>query len=282
MELQNYQNVNDFYDSVAQIIEQARKFVGRTADLTMCVTYFEVGRMIVEREQEGKERAAYGKGLLKGLSAYLNDRIGKGFSESTLRNARKFYQIYEPSIQQAMLTESAGERQTPSLFKIKIFNPEKQQAMLAELYPFKLSWTHYLILMRIDREEERRFYEIETLNQHWTYRQLQRQYGSSLYERLALSRDKDEVLRLSTEGQAMEKSRDMLKNPLVLEFLGMDEKAEYSENDLETAIINKLQTFLLELGKGFLFEARQNDLHSTKIISWSILSSITGCYNVMC
>jgi predicted nuclease of restriction endonuclease-like (RecB) superfamily len=111
--------------------------------------------------------------------------------------------------------------------------------------------------MRIQNEQERRFYEIEAANQQWTFRQLQRQYGSSLYERLALSREKTELMRLANEGQTIEKPRDMLKSPLVLEFLGMNEKAEYSESDLETAIIGKLQAFLLELGKGFLFEARQ-------------------------
>jgi len=114
-----------------------------------------------------------------------------------------------------------------------------------------------MILMRIENSDERRFYEIEAINQQWIFRQLQRQYGSSLYERLVLSRNKAEVIRLANEGQTLEKPRDLLKNPLVLEFLGMNEKAEYSESDLETAIISKLQTFLLELGKGFLFEARQ-------------------------
>jgi predicted nuclease of restriction endonuclease-like (RecB) superfamily len=131
------------------------------------------------------------------------------------------------------------------------------QALLAQSYPFTLSWTHYLILMRIKDEQERRFYEIESAKQQWTYRQLQRQYGSSLYGRLALSRDKDEVMRLSKEGQIIEKPRDILKNPLVLEFLDMEERTAYSESDMESAIISKLQQFLLELGKGFLFEARQ-------------------------
>ena len=129
--------------------------------------------------------------------------------------------------------------------------------MFAQSYPFSLGWSHYLILIRIDNPDERRFYEIEATQQQWTYRQLQRQRGSSLYERLALSRDKDEVMRLAKEGQVVEKPRDILKNPLVLEFLGMDEKTVFSESDLETAILNKLQKFLLELGKGFLFEARQ-------------------------
>jgi predicted nuclease of restriction endonuclease-like (RecB) superfamily len=126
-----------------------------------------------------------------------------------------------------------------------------------ESYPFKLSWSHYLILMRIENEQERRFYEIEAINEQWPYRHLQRQYGSSLYQRLALSRNKDEIMRLANEGQVIEKPRDILKNPLVLEYLGMEERNGYSESDLETAIINKLQDFLLELGKGFLFEGRQ-------------------------
>ena len=129
--------------------------------------------------------------------------------------------------------------------------------MLAESIPFQLSWTHYLILMRIKNDQERRFYEIEAINQQWDYRRLQREYNSSLYERLALSRDKDAVMRLSTEGQIVRKPQDMLKNPLVLEFAGLDEKYEYSESDLESALIEKLQSFLLELGKGFLYESRQ-------------------------
>jgi predicted nuclease of restriction endonuclease-like (RecB) superfamily len=133
------------------------------------------------------------------------------------------------------------------------FDPSTNRAV----YPFTLSWSHYLILMRIENEQERNFYEIEATKQQWSFRQLQRQYGSSLYERLALSRNKDEIKRLSNEGQTIEKPRDILKNPLVLEFLGLEEKSEYSETNLETAIILKLQKFLLEMGKGFLFEARQ-------------------------
>jgi predicted nuclease of restriction endonuclease-like (RecB) superfamily len=242
-----------FFDNVAKTIEQARAHIGRTADLTMCATYFEIGRMIVEEEQGGKVRAKYGRGLLKELSAYLNSRIGKGFSESTLRNARKFYQIYAPSIQQTLFAEFPKGESLTTL----INSGTKEQTLFAELHPFILSWSHYLILMRIEDEHERRFYEIEATKQQWTFRQLQRQYNSSLYERLALSRDKDEVMRLSLNGYTIEKPRDVLKNPLVLEFLGMAERPQYSESDLETAIINKLQAFLLELGKGFLFEARQ-------------------------
>ena len=228
---------DDFFTGVAAIIEQARQHVGRTADLTMCITYFEVGRMIVEQEQGGKVRAEYGRGVLKELSAYLTGRFGRGFSLTNLKNAKKFYLLYSPSTTQTI----------PTKF------PKSQS--LIDL--FRLGWTHYLVLMRIKNDQERRFYETEAVNQQWTVRQLQRQYSSSLYERLALSRDKTEVMRLANEGHTVEKPHDLLKSPLILEFLGMEEDAAYSESDLESAIISKLQVFLLELGKGFLFEARQ-------------------------
>jgi len=314
--------MDHFFDHVAVIIERARAYVGRTADLAMCVTYFEIGRMIVEREQNGKDRAEYGRGLLIELSEFLNKRFGRGFSLVNLKNARKFYQIYSPSIrqsliaefenrklqlltdeseiriQQSLIAESKPKKQQTMSAKSKIrkgqtvsalfesqkgqslisqFKSQKRQSLTAEfekdqlstslfeLLPkgqslsdlFKLGWSHYLILIRIKNDQERRFYEIEAANQQWTVRQLQRQYNSSLYERLALSRDKDEVLRLAEEGQTVEKPRDLLKNPLILEFLGIGEREVFSESDLESAIISRLQTFLLELGKGFLFETRQ-------------------------
>jgi predicted nuclease of restriction endonuclease-like (RecB) superfamily len=231
---------SDFFKKVAQIVEQARAHIGRTVDVTMCITYFEIGRMIVEQEQSGKPRAEYGRVLLSELSIYLSSKFGKGFSETNLKNARQFYQTYMPVIRQTASDELQNE-----------------QTLLAKFYPFRLGWSHYLVLMRIKNEQERSFYEIETARQQWTVRQLQRQYNSSLYERLALSRNKDEVLRLASKGQAIEKPQDILKNPLVLEFLNLAEDSSYSETDLETAIISKLQQFLLELGKGFLFEARQ-------------------------
>jgi len=251
-------NSNMFFEDVAKIIEKARTYVGRTADLAMCISYFEVGRMIVEEEQGGKARAKYGKGLMRGLADFLTERFGRGFSLSTLKNAKQFYNVYSPSIQKAMSAKSSHEKsQTLLSFFENQSTTLKSQTMFSQSYPFTLGWSHYLILMRIENEQERRFYEIEAEHQNWTYRQLKRQYGSSLYERLALSRDKDAVMKLAKDGQVLEKSRDILKNPLVLEFLGMAERTEYSESELETAIINKLQAFLLELGKGFLFEARQ-------------------------
>ena len=248
------QTASDFFGSVAKIIRQARCFVGRTADLTMCVTYFEIGRMIVEEEQGGKARAEYGRGLMRELANFLTKEFGRGFSLSTLKNAKQFYNVYIPSIKQ---TASIEKSQTLLSFFENDFPKRKSQTMISQLYPFDLSWSHYLILMRIKNNDERHFYEIESAKQQWTYRQLQRQYGSSLYERLALSRDKDEVIRLAKEGQLMEKAQDILKNPLVLEFLDLSEDTAYSETDLEKAIISKLSKFLLELGKGFLYEARQ-------------------------
>jgi len=264
MKLTKNQKAAKFFENVAQIIENARSFVGRTANLTMCITYYEVGRMIVEEEQGGKARAEYGKGLLAGLSLFLKERVGKGFSETTLKNARQFYRVYAPSIRQALHDElkNIQEKQTGQAMLGEL----KSQSMLTKLtngefntsaYPFTLSWSHYLILMRIKNDDERRFYEIEATRNQWDYRYLGRQYGSSLYERLALSREKNEVMKLAKQGQVIENPRDILKNPLALDFLDLDEGSGYGESDLESAIISKLQDFLLELGKGFLFEARQ-------------------------
>jgi predicted nuclease of restriction endonuclease-like (RecB) superfamily len=204
---------------------------------------------------------------MKELSKSLTTRFGKGYSVSTLTNARKFFRTYSPSISQSSIlqslikkSEKSGKAQK-SQSLITIFSGEDSRAIrpaaIGELYPFKVSWTHYMILMRIKNADERRFYEIEAARQQWSVRQLSRQYNSSLYERLALSRDKDEVMRLANEGQTIDKPSDMLKNPLVLEFLNMEESTKYSETDLETALNGNLQKFLLELGKGFLFEARQ-------------------------
>ncbi len=140
------------------------------------------------------------------------------------------------------------------------FAIEKTQTLFGQLEkekPFLLSWSHYLLLMRIKNEDERSFYEIESAKSGWSIRTLQRQYNSSLYERLALSRDKEAVMRLAKEGNIIAKPEDIVKQPTVLEFLGMEEKTEYSETELESAIIDKLQKFLLEMDKGYLFEARQ-------------------------
>jgi predicted nuclease of restriction endonuclease-like (RecB) superfamily len=216
-----------FFEKVASALEQARRNAGHAVDIVMSVTYYYVGQLIVEEEQGGKARAKYGKALLKELSQFLTNRFGRGYSETNLRNFRKFYLVYAPSIQQNGSAE------------------------------LKLGWSHYQILMRIENEDERRYYEIEAIEQQWGIEELKRQYNSSLFERIALSSDQTKVKELSQKGQIIEQPKDIIKNPLVLEFLGLNEQSSYSETDLESAIITKLQSFLLELGKGFLFEARQ-------------------------
>jgi predicted nuclease of restriction endonuclease-like (RecB) superfamily len=222
--------------------------VGRLADTSLAARNWLLGWYIVEYEQNGADRAAYGSGLLDRLSVAL----GKGFSVRSLRQFRAFY-LHRKEIRQ-----SASAETLPSLSALPSNMLGIRQTLSAELFKgFTLGWSHYVELLTIASPDERRFYEIEAAANQWSVRELQRQMASSLYERLALSRDKDEVRRLATEGQVVEKAADLIKNPLVLEFLGLSERPHYSEDDLESAIIDKLETFLLELGKGFLFEARQ-------------------------
>ncbi|MEA5403621.1 PDDEXK nuclease domain-containing protein [Arcicella sp. DC2W] len=221
---------------ISDLLNEARKRVLQTVNHTMVLTYFEIGRMIVEEEQNGKERADYGKQLLSELSHSLNKEFGKGFSITNLQQMRQFYLIY--SKQQTLSVKS-----------------EKGQI---ESNEFKLSWSHYLKLMRIDDELERKFYEIETFKNNWSLRELDRQYNSALFTRLALSKNKNEILKLAEQGQVVEKPQDAIKDPYVLEFIGLPEQNTYSESDLEQKLIDKLENFLLELGTGFTFVARQN------------------------
>jgi predicted nuclease of restriction endonuclease-like (RecB) superfamily len=224
---------NDLFLKIAELLQTARQTVVRAVNQTMVYTYYEIGRMIVEDEQKGKERAEYGKQVLKELSKKLTIEFGKGFSVQNLENMRKFYLLYTLD--------------TNSQSPIRI----------SESTNTTLSWTHYLVLIRIENKDERRFYEIEALNNNWSVRELQRQCDTSLYERLALSRDKQGIKQLAEQGQIIEKPTDILKDPYILEFLNLPEKHQYSESDLEAAIIDKLEHFLLELGKGFTFVARQ-------------------------
>ena len=218
----------------------------------------------MEREQQRQKRAQYGTKLIKGLSEYLTEQYGRGFSVVNLKNIRKFYLVYAPSIQQTLPVEFKKGQSPSALFQksqslISAFDEDTQkgQSLTAQ---FRLEWSQYQVLMRIDNEAARRFYEIESARQQWTVKQLQRQVGSSLYERLALSRDKDKVLALANEGQVVKNPRDMFKTPYILEFTGLEERSEHTESDLEQALIDNLQKFLLELGKGFLFEAQQKRL----------------------
>lgn len=228
---------------IEHIITETRARIGYSINIAEVIAKYEIGRIIVEVVQEGANRAAYGKEVLQGVSDKLTERFGSGWSVETLKKCRQFFSVYSPrQIRSTVSTESRIVNSADSVDQI----PQ-----------FTLSWSHYMILMRIDSPEERNFYEIECRNQNWSVRQLQRQYNSSLYERLALSRNKEEVMRLANEGQTLNKPDDILKNPLTLEFLGLKPDSAYSESRLETAIIDKLQMFLLEMGKGFLFAARQ-------------------------
>ena len=243
--IETNQSLNTLITDSIELIQYARQITAKQVNLIQLMTYYSLGKWIVEEQQEGKERARYGKQILKKLSESLTKEFGRGFSETNLEYARKFYITYAERISQTLFEEFAIKKSQTVFKKL-----DKEQ-------PFVVSWSHYLQLMRIENVDERKFYEIESAKSNWGVRTLQRQYNSSLYERLALSRDKDEVMKLAKEGNIITKPQDIVKQPTVLEFLGLEEKATYSESELETAIINKLQKFLLELGKGYLFEARQ-------------------------
>lgn len=241
------------YSHIVNLIDESRTQIARTVNSAMVYTYYGVGQYIVEFEQDGNARAEYGKGVLKRLSARLSERYGNGWSVDTLEKSRKFFIEYSNS---ATLLRNLNEHKISATVSRKLDAPEIVNTV-CEFHEFRLSWSHYLVLMHINNPQARSFYEIEAFKQQWSVRQLQRQIGSSLYERLALSRDKEEVMRLAKEGQTITKPSDIIKNPLVLEFVGLKADTAYSETDLEGAIISKLQEFLLEMGKGFLFEARQ-------------------------
>lgn len=202
------------FDAISRLIDESRKQVAKAVNTAMVYTYYGVGQYIVEFEQGGKARAAYGKGVLIRLSARLKEKYGKGWSVETLTKCRKFYMVFSIS--------------SPLETKSKKIVPTGDQ-----IHKFILPWSHYQIIMREENPQARSFYEIEAYNQQWSKRHLQRQVDSSLYERLALSRDKDEVMRLANEGETIEKPSDIIKNPLVLEFLGLKPEAAYSETQLE-------------------------------------------------
>lgn len=218
------------YAQIEQLLSNEKVQVVNQINRAMVYTYYEIGRMIVEFEQGGSERAGYGKGLLNSLSKRLSGQFGKGFSADNLANMRKLYLTYSKS-------ETVSRK--------------------FELPDFQLSWSHYLKLVRIDDEAERRFYELEAIENYWSLRELQRQCDSALYHRLALSRDKGKVKELSEKGQIINKPTDALKDPYILEFIDLPDKSAYSESELEKELIDKLEHFLLELGKGFTFVARQ-------------------------
>jgi len=213
-----------FIEQVKQLLWEAQKGVVRSVNTIMVQTYFELGKRIVEHEQLGNEQSNYGEYILDRLSKDLSKEFGKGYSKRNLELIRKFYLTYR--IAKSPISQS-------------------------------ISWTHYLHLMRISNVEERTFYELETVANNWSVRELNRQINSSLFERLSMSKDKKAVLKLAEKGQILEAPSDLIKDPYVLEFLNLPESHVYSETELEQALINKLEHFLLELGKGFTFVGRQ-------------------------
>ena len=244
------------FERISSLLEQARTTVSRNVNTVEVYTKYEIGRYIVEDEFEGKYRAAYGKTVLQNLSTRMIARFGEGWSYETLNLCKRFYAVYSDFVTDGYKIQESNSVTTG--YKIDVLAQNDVPEVPKRANPhFVLTWSHYIILLRVKNPQARSFYEIEAAKQQWSKRQLQRQVGSCLYERLALSRDKDEMMRLANEGQTIEKPTDLLKNPLTLEFLGLKPDASYSESKRESAIIDKLQMFLLELGKGFLFEGRQ-------------------------
>lgn len=211
------------YRRIRDVLTQARTRAWRAVNAEMVAAYWQIGRIIVEEEQRGEARAEYGKRLIADLSAKLSSEFGKGFDKSNLWNMRAFYLSYP-----------------------------KIDAVRREL-----SWTHYRLLLRVEKPEAKAFYESEAVNDRWSTRELERQINSLLFERLALSRDKTGVMELAKNGHEVHVPIDLVKDPYILEFVGIKQDERFLEKDLERALIEKLQQFLLELGKGFAFMARQ-------------------------
>jgi len=216
---------NNFIIEIKELLQKARNSIYQTINTTMTQTYWEIGRRIVEEEQGGAVRAEYGRGLIKHLSVELAKEFGDGFSVDNLKNMRRFYLAYPKG-------ETASRQ-------------------------FNLSYSHYIFLSRVANKDERNFYEIESAENSWTLKELKRQFDTGLYERLRLSTDSSKTRELSQKGQIVETVQDLIKDPYILEFVGLPVLSCYSESELEQRLIDKLEHFLLELGKGFAFVARQ-------------------------
>ena len=239
---------------LTQTDETLRLRAAKAVNIALVVRNWMYGYYIVEFEQQGEDRAKYGTKLLETMSKELKLAGIFGSSVTNLKNCRYFYES-TPHIRQTVSGElSSCEKE--------LATTTGWQTVYSRLYnllsnQFRLGWSHYLVLISITNIEERRFYEIEAEDNSWAVRELERQIASGLYERLALSRDQKMVRRLAEQGQVVVSPRDAVKDPYVLEFLGMEQQSSFTETELESAIIDKLENFLLELGKGFLFESRQ-------------------------
>ncbi len=252
----------ELYLRIQQIIESSRTSVARSVNTAQVVAYWLIGREIVEEEQEGQKRAKYGEELLKNLSEKLTAEFGRGFSVQSLKFIRQFYlefpQLIDGSeIGYALRSQSVNPLQTT--YNEISYAVRSQSWQSGQLHP-NLSWTHYRTLLRVDKPEARSFYEIEAIRTSWSARELERQINSLLFERLALSKDEEGLMELATKGQEVQVPADVFKDPVIMEFLDLPESPKLVETALEEALIGNLQAFLLEMGKGFAFVARQQRL----------------------
>lgn len=265
------QNEIRLIGEIKDLINDSKYVINKSINSVMVNTYYEIGRRIVEYEQHGKSRSEYGKKLIERLSIELTKEFGKGYSVENITLFRKFYLVYSDSknlieldkvFTKSNIVDTNIHGNNHKMVKNVKENFATQNVFTKSYFHdrFVLPWSLYLQLMRIKDKSERNFYEIEAFKNRWSFRELARQINSCLYERLVLSRDKEKVLELSTKGQIIEKPSDAIKDPLVLEFLDLKEDISYTEKDLEKRIIDKLQYFLLELGKGFTFVQRQKRL----------------------
>ncbi len=267
------------FDRIVTILEEAKTNVVRTVNSQMVIAYWLIGRELVRTIQQGDERAAYGKEIINQLSIQLNRKFGKGFSATNLWYFRQFYQVFAhrspeirlisvsqlpPEIPHKPCGESESKQNNlmgpPSSDVFDSLNVAVEKSDVIKGFSPALSWSHYRTLAKVKHENERLFYEVEAEKEGWSVPELERQIHSLLFARLLKSKDKEAVMALSTEGQVIRKPADAIKDPYVLDFLGLPDAGAYHETDLESAIITNLQQFLLELGKGFAFVARQKRL----------------------
>jgi predicted nuclease of restriction endonuclease-like (RecB) superfamily len=248
------------YERIRAILESARTTVARTVNTTQVVANWLIGREIFEEEQRGAARAKYGEQLIRELSVKLKEGFGGGYGPTNLKLCRQFFLTYGQLLPEGIGRAARDQLALPLAGitdEVSIGRAARDQSWEPGLLHEHLSWTHYRILLRVEKPEARAFYEIEAIENNWSVRELERQINSLLYERLALSRDKKGLLRLARKGQEIQTPQDVFKDPLVIEFLGLPESPKLVETDLEEALLNHLQAFLLELGKGFAFVARQ-------------------------
>jgi predicted nuclease of restriction endonuclease-like (RecB) superfamily len=254
----------DLFDRVVAILEQARARTARAVHSEMVLAYFHIGREIVQQIQRGDARAEYGQRVIEELSAQLTQRYGRGYSTTNLRYFRTFYVTYcrrKPQIRHIPGGESQQVADTLAPDSVSLDLARATQLAEDSLgFSPLLGWSHYRVLMKVNSEPERRFYELEAEKEGWDVEQLERQIHTLLFARLLKSRDKAGVIELASQGQRIERPIDTLRDPYVLDFLSLPSHHKLRESDLEEAIIDKLQSFLLELGKGFAFVSRQKRL----------------------